>query len=78
MHAYFVSGVTAGIMRTRRGCHELSARRFRSVRATMASGIAMPNTPPTMAAASCDAGTIEGFPRNYMEGVAEQLDQPQA
>ena len=29
-------------------------------------------------AASCDAGTIEGFPRNYMEGVAEQLDQPQA
>ena len=29
-------------------------------------------------AASCDAGTIEGFPRNYMEGVAEQLDQAQA
>ena len=50
-------------MRTRRGCHELSARRFRSVRATMASGIAMPSTPPTMAAASCDAGKRKD-PRN--------------
>ena len=29
------------------------------------------------AAAACDAGTIEDFQPNYLEGVAEQLDQPQ-